>query len=106
MFLKARALRYFSPCAALPLAIAAGCFATNALAKTCVDEVIEARGEEAAFQWLAKVKTRANWRRKVRTTTSLGPDYANWYIAADTEERCLSGPAGTVCTFTGRPCKN
>lgn len=74
------------------------------LAGACAPEQVVARGEESRFVWLAKTKARANWRRKVRSLPTLGPDYANWARAANTEERCLTGPAGTVCIFTGTPC--
>lgn len=73
-------------------------------AGACADFSVSARGEESRYVWLAKVKTRAHWRQKVRTTPGLGPDYANWARAQNTEERCLSGGAGTVCTFVGTPC--
>ena len=73
-------------------------------AATCAGSAIEARGEQSRYEWLAKTKARANWRRKVRATPGLGPTYANWAKAENTEERCLTGPAGTVCKFTGTPC--
>lgn len=73
-------------------------------AGVCAAQPIEARGEQSRFVWLAKTKTRANWRRKVRLTPGLGTAYANWARAENTEERCLTGPAGTVCIFTGTPC--
>lgn len=78
--------------------------AEPAEAGTCAGTPVEARGEQSRFEWLAKTKARANWRRKVRATPGLGPAYANWAQAENTEERCLSGPAGTVCFFTGLPC--
>jgi hypothetical protein len=74
------------------------------LAATCAGAQIEARGEQSRFVWIAKIKARANWRAKVRRTPDLGPNYANWAHAANTEERCLSGPAGTLCIFAGTPC--
>ncbi len=80
-------------------------FPGAALADTCAPTPTTARGEESRFMWSAKAKTRANWRAKVRAIPTLGPDYANWARAQDTEERCLSGPNGTVCIFTGRPCR-
>jgi hypothetical protein len=80
-------------------------FPIEAFADTCASSPITARGEESRFIWLAKTKARANWRAKVRAITSLGPDYANWARAQNTEERCLTGPAGTMCTFTGVPCR-
>ena len=73
---------------------------------TCSETPIVARGEQARYVWLAKVKTRALWRRKVRSIPGLGPDYAHWARAQNTEERCLSGGAGTVCIFTGTPCRS
>lgn len=79
--------------------------ATGPRADTCAPSPVSARGEESRFEWTAKAKTRANWRAKVRAIPSLGPDYANWARAENTEERCLSGPNGTVCTFTGTPCR-
>jgi len=73
---------------------------------TCSETPIVARGEQARYTWLAKVKARALWRRKVRSIPGLGPDYARWARAQNTEERCLSGGAGTVCIFTGTPCRS
>lgn len=75
-----------------------------AAAATCADASVEARGEQSRFIWIAKAKARANWRAKVRRTPGLGPKYANWARANNTEERCLTGPAGTLCIFTGTPC--
>lgn len=74
-------------------------------ADTCAGQPIEARGEPSRFLWLAKTKTRANWRRKVRAKPGLGADYANWARAQTTDERCYSGPSGHLCIFTGTPCK-
>ena len=76
----------------------------RAAAGTCASQPVEARGEQSRFIWSAKTKTRANWRSKVRATPGLGTAYANWARAENTEERCLTGPAGTVCIFTGTPC--
>lgn len=91
---------------ALPLLIiAAAAFGTPAQAATCAPQSVEARGEPSKFLWLAKTKTRANWRRKVRSTPALGADYANWARAEATEEKCYSGPTGHLCIFTGTPCK-
>ncbi|MBS0233383.1 MAG: hypothetical protein JSR99_07840 [Proteobacteria bacterium] len=78
---------------------------TQVFADTCAPSAVTARGEESRFVWLAKTKTRANWRAKVRAIPDLGPDYANWARAENTEERCLTGPSGTVCIFTGTPCR-
>ncbi len=57
------------------------------------------------FLWLAKTKARANWRRKVRVTPTLGTDFSNWGNAETSEERCITAEGGTVCIFTGYPCK-
>lgn len=78
---------------------------TSARADTCAAEAVSARGENSRFAWTARTKARANWRRKVRGLPGLGPDYADWNKAAGTEERCIDGPAGTLCIFTGTPCK-
>lgn len=96
--------------AATGLALGAAIFLTCFLAPLpaeaggCAAAPVTARGEEARYVWLAKLKTRALWRQKVRSIPGLGPDYANWSRAENTEERCLSGGAGTVCIFTGVPC--
>lgn len=88
----------------LAVALLAGAAAPNAFAMTCSGTPVEARGEQSRYEWSAKAKARANWRSKVRRTTGLGAAYANWARAQNTDERCLSGPAGTVCIFTGTPC--
>lgn len=77
----------------------------RAAGKTCSDVAVSARGEPARYMWLAKTKARANWRRKVRSTPGLGTDFANWSKAETSEERCLTGEGGTVCVFTGYPCR-
>lgn len=87
------------------LLIAAALSATEVRAATCAAQQIEARGEPSKFLWLAKTKTRANWRHKVRSTPGLGADYANWARAEATEEKCYSGPTGHLCIFAGTPCK-
>lgn len=90
------------------LAISAGLLAVPtgaALAVTCAQVEVTARGENARFQWLARSKAKANWRRKVRETTGLGAAFSNWNIAMNADEECLTGPVGTICTFTGIPCK-
>ncbi len=95
------------PAAATVIVLAAvltGAASEAAEAGVCASQAIEARGEPSRFIWIAKTKTRANWRRKVRATPGLGTAYANWARAENTEERCLSGGAGTVCIFTGTPC--
>lgn len=75
------------------------------LAKTCASEPVYAAGEKASYEWLARIKAHANWRAKVRVLPDLGDPYANWKNAENTTERCFSGPEGTVCQFTGIPCR-
>lgn len=92
--------------AALLLAAGSSPFLISSPVKAgaCSQTSVMARGEESRFVWMAKVKARALWRQKVRAMPGLGPNYANWARAQNTEERCLTGGAGTVCIFTGTPC--
>lgn len=93
--------------AAVALAAALAFFlpAAAARADRCASEPVFASGEPASYEWLARIKTHANWRAIVRSMPELGDSYANWERAEDVTERCFSGPAGTVCNFTGRPCR-
>jgi hypothetical protein len=77
-----------------------------AVAKTCSGTVVTARGEPASFMWLAKTKARGNWRLKVRSNPDLGPDYSTWGKAETSEERCITAAGGTVCIFSGYPCRD
>lgn len=79
-------------------------FPSPARSATCASQPVEARGEQSRFEWLAKAKAKANWRAKVRRTSGLGAKYSVWSRAENTEEKCLKGPAGTVCFFAGTPC--
>ncbi len=88
---------------AIALLVALG--PTPAKALSCATEAITARGEPSRYAWTAKAKARANWRAKVRATSGLGASYANWARAQNTDERCLLGPANTLCIFTGLPCR-
>lgn len=89
---------------AVALSIVSASMPQAAYALSCAETAIEARGEQSRYVWSAKGKARANWRSKVRRTPGLGDPYANWARAQSTDERCLTGPAGTVCIFTGTPC--
>lgn len=73
--------------------------------KACSSEPVNASGEPASYEWLARIKAHSNWRAKVRVLPNLGDPYANWKNAESTTERCISGPEGTVCQFTGIPCR-
>jgi hypothetical protein len=54
---------------------------------------------------MAKLKARANWRRKVRAMSGFGPAYANWQSAENATERCVRSERATFCVFTGIPCR-
>jgi hypothetical protein len=89
-----------------PLVCVTFCMVTaQAHAASCASDTVSARGEASRYEWLAKTKARANWRRKVRATSGLGADWSVWAQATETDERCYSGPGSTLCVFTGRPCK-
>jgi hypothetical protein len=90
---------------ALGAALVAILVAPAQASKTCSDVAVSARGEPSRFLWLAKTKARANWRRQVRATPTLGTDFSNWGNAETSEERCITADGGTVCIFTGYPCK-
>lgn len=77
-----------------------------AAAATCAAGPVVAKSEPSRFEWTARFKARANWRSKVRAYPNLGPAFANWAKAQDSEERCFSGPAGSVCQLTGTPCSD
>lgn len=94
--------------ASAALAAALACPPSNSHAQqaaACAAGPVVARGEPSRYEWLAKTKARANWRRRVRLNPQLGPAYSDWKHAADIEEKCLSGGAGTVCILTGTPCR-
>lgn len=91
--------------AALPAASLLVVLTAPAYAKTCSGQTVWARGEPSVLQWLAKAKTKANWRAKVRALPDLGDPFANWERAENATEHCVSGPSGTVCDFEGTPCR-
>ena len=72
---------------------------TTVQAGACAESAVSARGEESRFVWMAKTKARANWRRKVRSMPGIGPSYANWARAENTEERCHDGTVGNGLHF-------
>ena len=79
--------------------------AAPAAAETCSNEVISARGEVSRYEWSGKLKARANWRVRVRQTSSLGAAYANWGRAKDPEIICKTDRLGFTCVASGRPCR-
>lgn len=74
-------------------------------AKVCSDQIVSVRGEPSSLTWLARTKTKANWRAKVRALPGLGDEYAKWERAENATEHCVSGPSGTICDFEGVPCR-
>ncbi|MEZ5850460.1 MAG: hypothetical protein R3D68_07410 [Hyphomicrobiaceae bacterium] len=79
--------------------------ADAARAQECAAEPVVARGEQARYEWLAKTKARANWRRKVRELPGLGTTFSNWSAARDTQERCIETERAHYCIFSGIPCR-
>jgi hypothetical protein len=75
-------------------------------APSCAPAAVDARGEPASFEWLAKTKARANWRSRVRAMRDLGGAYSNWAQASASEEICIRSPRGFVCTTRGIPCRS
>lgn len=73
--------------------------------KTCSAKAVTVRGDPSKFEWIARTKAKANWRAKVRAITGLGDPYANWNRAENRQEECDAVPNGTVCEFTGIPCR-
>jgi hypothetical protein len=91
---------------ALPSALAATlAFALPAMAATCADRPVQARGEPSQFEVLAKAKARGNWRAQVRAMPKLGPLYANWNIAQGADYRCSKDDSGYTCTAVAHPCR-
>lgn len=92
-------------CAVIVSAIAHIMSSSPLYAKVCWDQSVSARGEPSRLQWLARTKTKANWRAKVRALPGLGDEFAKWERAEDATEHCVSGPSGTICDFSGVPCR-
>lgn len=95
-----------STCAALPLLAAPLLLTAPAIAATCADRAVQARGEPSRFEALAKAKARGNWRAQVRAMPTLGPLYANWSIAAAADYACVANKTGYSCTAIARPCRD
>src|SRR5215510_10548005 len=76
-----------------------------ALAQTCADRPVSARGDSSRFELLAKAKARGNWRAKVRVMPTLGAAYADWNRALAADYRCTRNEAGYVCVAVAHPCR-
>lgn len=86
----------------------AGALFTNvpaALAQTCAVEAISARGDFSRFEWSARAKARASWRRKVRLNPDLGVAYSDWNEARDREVRCIKSERSVYCMLSAKPCR-
>jgi len=79
--------------------------ASPALAVTCADDAVQARGEPSRFELVAKAKARGNWRAHVRALPKFGPLYANWSISASPAYNCSQGQDGYACIAIARPCR-
>lgn len=95
--------------AALAMAIAALLVVQGshgpASAETCAGAAVSVRGEFSRFEWSARAKARASWRRKVRLISGLGALYADWNLAREHEIRCIKSDVGVYCLMSGVPCR-
>jgi len=98
------AIRYLVAAAPLLWALAAG--VVPAVAATCADLPITARGDPSRFEILAKAKARGNWRAKVRAMPDLGAAYADWYKALAADYRCSEEGGQRICTAIAYPCRD
>ena len=97
------ALRLAAATAALSAALGTG---IPAVAATCAEQTVSARGEPSRFELLAKAKARGNWRAKVRAMPTLGAAYADWSKAWATHYRCSRKEGRHVCTAVAHPCRD
>ena len=98
-----QARRSIAACAALAALTAVA--TAPARAVTCADRSVQARGEPARFEVLAKAIARGNWRAQVRAMPAFGPAYANWSKALDPDYRCVNADGHYTCTAVARPCR-
>ena len=77
-----------------------------AVAATCADLPITARGDPSRFELLAKAKARGNWRAKVRVTPALGAAYADWNKALAADYRCSEKDGVHTCVAVAHPCRD
>ena len=92
--------------AAAPLLWALAASVVPAVAATCADLPITARGDPSGFEILAKAKARGNWRAKVRAMPDLGAAYADWYKALAADYRCSEEGGQHICTAIAHPCRD
>jgi hypothetical protein len=80
--------------------------AAPAMAATCADQPVSARGDASRFEVLAKAKARGNWRAKVRAMPALGAAYADWNKALAADYRCNQKDAQHTCVAIAHPCRD
>lgn len=93
-----------SACAAVAALIASSA-GQSALAATCAERPVQARGDPSRFEVVAKAKARGNWRARVRAMPTLGASYADWSKAADADYRCKQEVGQYRCMAIARPCR-
>ncbi len=79
---------------------------TVAIAATCAERPVVARGDASRFEMLAKAKARGNWRAKVRAMPTLGAAYANFNKAWAGYYRCSQKAGQHTCMAVGHPCRD
>ena len=79
---------------------------TPAVAATCAERPVSARGEPSRYEVLAKAKARANWRAKVRAMPQLGAAYANFSKALAADYRCSHADGRYLCIASAHPCRD
>ena len=77
-----------------------------ALAATCAERPVQARGDPSRYEVLAKAKARGNWRAKVRAMPTLGALYADWSKAAAADYRCVHEDGRFTCVAVAQPCRD
>jgi hypothetical protein len=77
-----------------------------AIAASCAERPVAARGDPSRFEVLAKANARGNWRAKVRAMPTLGAAYADFNKALAGDYRCSEKAGRHTCEAFGHPCKD
>ena len=77
-----------------------------AMAATCAERPVAARGDPSRFEVLAKAKARGNWRAKVRAMPALGAAYADFNKALAANYRCTQTDGRILCVAIAYPCRD
>ena len=86
--------------------LAALAMGAPAVAATCADRPVSARGDPSRFEVVAKAKARGNWRAKVRAMPTLGAAYADFNKALAADYRCSQKEGRYVCAAVAHPCRD